>query len=134
MLVVAGFILAKSSGDHSNYSADFLFYSEALIVMSTDTRALSSACEHLERRSERRYTINQGAVVFFAGHAGVYSCCIRDLTSVGTGIRLNSLAILPSEFGISFDNFRATRRCRLIWRDGDFVGATFDPQQNPSNS
>jgi hypothetical protein len=27
-----------------------------------------------------------------------------------------------SEFGISFDNFHTMRRCRLIWRAGDFVG------------
>jgi hypothetical protein len=39
---------------------------------------------------------------------------------------LNGLNIVPSEFGISFDNFRTTRRCRLIWRDGDFVGAAFE--------
>jgi hypothetical protein len=36
------------------------------------------------------------------------------------------LSILPSEFGISFDNFRTMRRCRLIWRDGDSAGAAFE--------
>jgi hypothetical protein len=25
--------------------------------------------------------------------------------------------IIPSEFGISFDNFRRIRLCRLLWRD-----------------
>jgi hypothetical protein len=39
---------------------------------------------------------------------------------------LNGLNILSSEFGISFDNFRTMRRCRLIWRDGDFVGVAFE--------
>jgi hypothetical protein len=34
--------------------------------------------------------------------------------------------ILPSEFGILFDNFHTMRCCRLIWRDGDFVGAEFE--------
>jgi hypothetical protein len=38
---------------------------------------------------------------------------------------LNGLFMAPSEFGISFDNFRTMRRCRLIWRDGNFVGASF---------
>jgi hypothetical protein len=39
---------------------------------------------------------------------------------------LNGLNIVPSGFGISFDNFRTLRRCRLIWRDGDFVGVAFE--------
>jgi hypothetical protein len=33
---------------------------------------------------------------------------------------------VPSEFDISFDNFRTMRHCRLIWRDGDFVGVAFE--------
>jgi hypothetical protein len=45
---------------------------------------------------------------------------------MGAGLRLTGLNIVPSEFGISFDNFRTMRRCRLIWRDGDFVGAAFE--------
>ena len=47
------------------------------------------------------------------------------MTNLGAGIRLTSLNIVPFEFGISFDNFRAMRRCRLIWRDRDFVGVIF---------
>ena len=43
------------------------------------------------------------------------------VTNDGAGIRLNSLNIVPSDFGISFDNFRTMRRCRLIWRCGDFL-------------
>jgi hypothetical protein len=44
----------------------------------------------------------------------------------GAGLRLNGLNIAPSDFGISFDNFETMHRCRLIWRDGDFVGAAFE--------
>jgi hypothetical protein len=52
--------------------------------------------------------------------------CVRDVTNLGTCIRLNGLRIVPSEFGISFDGFRTMRQCRLIWRGGDFVGAAFE--------
>jgi hypothetical protein len=38
---------------------------------------------------------------------------------------LNGVNIVPSEFGISFDGFRTMRLCRLIWRDGDFLGVAF---------
>ena len=48
------------------------------------------------------------------------------VTNQGAGIALNGLRILLFEFGISFDNFRTMRRCRLIWRDGDFVGVAFE--------
>jgi hypothetical protein len=64
--------------------------------------------------------------MYFSGQDGVHACCVRDVTNHGAGLRLNGLTILPAEFDISFDKFRATRRCRLIWRDGDFVGAAFE--------
>ena len=94
--------------------------------MSTPDRILSPEYVLSERRSKKRTTINHGALLFFAGHASVYSCCVRNVTNDGAGIRLAGLNIVPSEFDISFDNFRTMRRCRLIWRDGDFVGAVFE--------
>ena len=29
---------------------------------------------------------------------------------------------LPMDFLLSFDGFETAERCRLIWRDGDYVG------------
>ena len=78
-----------------------------------------------ERRAVGRTTINRDVQMYFSGQDGVHTCCVRDVTNHGAGLRLNGLNILPSEFGISFDNFRTMRRCRLMWRDGDFVGASF---------
>jgi hypothetical protein len=78
-----------------------------------------------ERRTAGRTLINRGVLVHFAGCDGVHGCCVRDVTNLGAGIRLNGLSIIPSEFSISFDNFRTMRPCRLIWRVGDFVGAIF---------
>jgi hypothetical protein len=79
-----------------------------------------------ERRAVGRTTINRDVQMYFLGQDGVHACCVRDVTNHGAGLRLNGLNILPSEFGISFDNFRTMRCCRLIWRDGDFVGAEFE--------
>jgi hypothetical protein len=75
-----------------------------------------------ERRAIGRTIINRHALLFFAGQSGVYGCCVRDVTNHGAGIRLNGLNMVPLDFDISFDNFHSVRRCRLIWRDGDFVG------------
>jgi hypothetical protein len=79
----------------------------------------------VERRAVGRTTINRDVLMYFSGQDGVHACCVRDVTNQGAGLRLNGLTMVPSEFGISFDNFRTMRRCRLIWRDGDFVGASF---------
>jgi hypothetical protein len=78
----------------------------------------------VERRAVGRTTINRDVLMYFSGHDRVHACCVRDVTNHGAGLRLNGLNILPSEFDISLDNFRTMRRCRLIWRDGDFVGAS----------
>jgi hypothetical protein len=80
----------------------------------------------VERRAVGRTTINRGVLTYVSGQDGVYPCCVRDVTNRCARLRLNSLNILPSEFGISFDNFRTMRHCRLIWRDGDFIGAAFE--------
>jgi hypothetical protein len=88
--------------------------------------ALTPYCDPSERRTKRRTTINHGAVAFFKGRAGVYACCVCNVTNDGASIRLSRVDIIPPVFDISFDNFRTTRRCRLIWRDGDVVGVVFE--------
>ena len=79
----------------------------------------------VERRAVGRTKIDRDVLMCISGQDGVHACCVRDVTNHGAGLRLNGLIMVPSEFGISFDNFRTMRRCRLIWRDGDFVGAPF---------
>jgi len=79
----------------------------------------------VERRAVSRTTINRDVLMFFTGQDCVHECCVRDVTNHGAGLRLNSVNIVPSEFGISFDRFHTMRLCRLIWRDGDFLGVAF---------
>jgi hypothetical protein len=79
-----------------------------------------------ERRAVARTKINRDVLMFFMGQDRVHPCCVRNVTNHGAGLRLDGVNIVPSDFGISFDNFRTMRRCRLIWRNGDFVGAAFE--------
>jgi hypothetical protein len=79
-----------------------------------------------ERRAIGRTTINREMLMFFTGHDRVHECCVRNLTNHGAGLRMNGVNIVPSEFGISFDRFLTMRLCRLIWRDGDFLGVAFE--------
>jgi hypothetical protein len=78
-----------------------------------------------ERRSVGRTRINRNALLFFRGQTGVVSCCVRDVTNSGAGVRLERLNVLPVEFNLSFDNFRTIRECRLVWRSDDIVGVAF---------
>jgi hypothetical protein len=80
----------------------------------------------VERRAVARTTINRDVLMFFTGQDRVHACCVRDATNHGAGLRLNGLKLMSCEFYISFDSFQTARRCRLIWRDGDFVGAAFE--------
>jgi hypothetical protein len=93
--------------------------------MPTLQEILQPRCD-IERRAVGRTRINRDVLMFFAGQEPEHPCCVRDVTNQGAGLKLNGLNIVPSEFGISFDNFRTMRRCRLIWRDGDFVGVKFE--------
>jgi hypothetical protein len=79
-----------------------------------------------ERRSVGRTKIQKGALLFFSEKTGVQSCTVRDVTNVGAGIRAPNLQIMPLEFALSFDGFRTVRMCRLIWRQADFHGVSFD--------
>jgi hypothetical protein len=78
-----------------------------------------------ERRSIGRTKIAKGALLFFAGQAGAFSCTVRDVTNRGARVRLEGLSVLPLEFDLSFDNFRTIRKCKMVWREGDFVGVQF---------
>ena len=83
-------------------------------------------CRNIERRSVGRTQINRSALLFFHGQVDVFACCVRDVTNSGAGIRLEGLNVLPTEFYLSFDRFRTGRRCRLIWRNTDFVGVAIE--------
>jgi hypothetical protein len=83
-----------------------------------------------ERRSNGRTKIAKAASLFFGGQNGVRSCDVNltDLTEGGAGIYKQGLAILPLTFELCFDNLR--RKCRLVWRKGNFFGVAFQEQSS----
>jgi hypothetical protein len=64
--------------------------------------------------------------VGFAHAPSLRTCNVTDVTNRGAGIRTRNLSALPTSFDLTFDNFRTIRRCRLIWREGDFLGLAFE--------
>ena len=79
-----------------------------------------------DQRSIGRTHIEKGAPLFFNGQPGVRACIVINVTNRGAKIRTHDLPVLPATFNLTFDNFRTIRRCRLIWRAGDFLGAAFE--------
>jgi hypothetical protein len=79
-----------------------------------------------ERRSIGRTKIAKSALLFFSGQTGVRSCAVTDITNVGACFHMRGLPVLPLNFELSFDNFRTSRKCLLIWRDRYCAGVAFE--------
>jgi hypothetical protein len=122
----SGSTVAKPSVDHIPLGSFVLTIKVGPDIMPTTDPGSSEDDDIFERRSKGRTVINRGALIFFVGNEAVHSCCVCDVTNDGAGIRLNGINIVPSDFGVSFDHFRTMRRCRMVWRDGDFLGAAFE--------
>lgn len=79
-----------------------------------------------ERRGVQRTWRQTGALVVIPGLRAVYSCLVRDLSIKGAGLQLpNEIALIPTEFKLSFDGLLHSFECRLIWRHLGFVGIEF---------
>src|ERR1700680_828270 len=84
---------------------------------STSGSSSTHVIEMNDRRSIGRTKIAKSALLFFSGQTGVRSCAVTDITNVGACIHLRGLPVLPLNFDLSFDKFRTSRKCLLIWRD-----------------
>jgi hypothetical protein len=115
--------MAKPSVDHSRRGFDLSKRRPGFMPTTGQLPTLED--DIFERRSKGRTTTNRDALIFFNGNDAVHPCCVRDVTNDGAGVRLDGLSVMPSEFGISFDRFLTMRECRMIWREGDFLGVVF---------
>lgn len=84
-----------------------------------------------DRRAVGRTRTSKAASLFFGGQPDGRSCeaQVTDLASGGAGIFKQGLALLPLTFELSFDNLR--RKCRIVWRKGNFFGVAFENQYQP---
>jgi hypothetical protein len=80
--------------------------------------------EPVERRALPREVINLPALLSFDGISGVHSCVVRDISAFGACLSA-PYYMFASEFDLSFDGFRGTFACRLVWRRAPLSGVTF---------
>jgi hypothetical protein len=82
--------------------------------------------DEFERRTSKRIKHNRGALLRIAGLRNLFELTIRDVSDRGVAVRLHiDLPLLPVDFEISDNRFQSAQHCRLIWRQGSFVGAEF---------
>ena len=78
-----------------------------------------------ERRIAGRAPYYRAGIIRFPGLLGIVSCTVREVSDRDAGIRLHSAPLLPVEFDLFDEDRQNIKRCRLVWRDGDFVGVEF---------
>jgi len=79
-----------------------------------------------DRRMSERTRCHRGALFCIPKMKNLFSFTVRNISKRGLGMRLHaSCRLLPTEFVIVNEDVWTIRRCRLIWRQGDFAGAEF---------
>jgi PilZ domain len=79
----------------------------------------------VERRRVTRKTVDQIVMLSLSGGATVTPCAMRNLSVFGAGILLEDTPIPSTDFDLSFDEFRTSFACRLVWRRDAFAGVEF---------
>ncbi|GJD94115.1 PilZ domain-containing protein [Methylobacterium iners] len=78
-----------------------------------------------ERRREPRRRALLGADLSVSAMASTTACLVRDITGDGACLAVGETIPLPDTFDLTIPHQAATRRARLIWREGDRAGISF---------
>ena len=79
----------------------------------------------IERRALERIEINQPAMLHLDGVRGVHPCLVMNFHDQGAKLRCSTFHNVAFEFDLSFDGFKTTKRCHVVWRDGNSSGVEF---------
>jgi hypothetical protein len=80
----------------------------------------------MEKRRLQRTTIRHPAKVHVL-NVTVHDCIVHNVTGRGVCIELAfEAAQLPETLDFSFDNFRTTNFCKIIWREANLAGVAFE--------
>lgn len=93
--------------------------------MSPNSTIVANNCNGVERRRAGRKIIKETVLLSLPGQITLQQCGLRDLTALGAGLDLEGITLLPTKFALSFDGFRTSFACNLIWRAGDRGGIEF---------
>jgi hypothetical protein len=78
-----------------------------------------------EHRRAPRHRVFKAGKVLFNRHFSAVDCVVRNVSSTGACLELESSISLPDEFELSILKDNVVRACRVAWRRLDRVGVTF---------
>ena len=78
-----------------------------------------------ERRALERIKVNQLALLHVDGIRGCNPCLVRNFHSDGAMLHSSTHYTAAFEFDLSFDGFKTTKHCRVVWRNGNTCGVKF---------
>ena len=67
----------------------------------------------------------KSAKIMFDNQPSLIDCTVCNITSDGACLNFAAATPVAESFALSFDNFRSTRACRVVWRQTDRVGVCF---------
>ena len=80
-----------------------------------------------EKRRESRRRVFRGATISFRGHSAAIDCVIRDISSAGARLAVESAIGVPDRFYLVVEG-EPVRACRIVWRRARLLGVEFvDP-------
>lgn len=80
-----------------------------------------------ERRRLTRNIVRKHAKVLINNQLSALNCLVRDLTSDGAGLLVDAIPQPLDRIELSFDHFRTTHFCRVIWSQDNRLGVRFLP-------
>lgn len=90
-----------------------------------------------EKRDEFRARALKVATIG-SGNGGANSCVIRNMSSRGAALDVESSLNIPDEFELIVDRDDGHYQCRLVWRKAKLIGVRFhslsDPGRNAQHS
>ena len=95
------------------------------VMLLTSGAKVSVEWTGVERRRVTRKTVDQIVMLSLSGDATVTPCAMRNLSVLGAGILLEDISIPSTNFDLSFDEFRTSFACRLVWHRDAFAGLEF---------
>lgn len=81
---------------------------------------------HTDRRTERRMRTLKGGLIVFNGGYSSYECTIKNLSDTGALLKLGAIAGVPNHFDLEIDHAHPRIKCTVRWREGNFIGVSFD--------
>ena len=87
-----------------------------------DTLQTGNSTEH---RYDARASEFRAADVILDAKRAPIACTVIDISESGVRLHIETPHRIPDTFGLAFNHPRQTRNCRLVWREGNELGARF---------